>query len=241
MEKHKILIFEDKQRLAAAFSHHFINLVKMKNGIFNVALSGGSTPKIWFDDLIKNHQDSIAWENVHFYWGDERCVPPEDEESNYGMTKKYLFDHIDVPEENIHRIKGELTPEEAAGQYARELTENLPGPNGPVFDLIVLGMGDDGHTASIFPDQIGLWDEPALCVVATHPETGQYRVSLTGKVINNAATAAFLVTGRNKAQKVMEIIKGDPVAENYPAAKVNPVNGKLYWFIDKEAAEAMEK
>ncbi len=241
MDKPKILIFEDKLRLAAAFSHHFINLVKMKEGIFNIALSGGNTPKVWFENLVNNHKDSVAWENIHFYWGDERCVPPDDEESNYGMAAKYLFDHVDVPAENIHRIKGEIAPEEAAGQYARELTENLPGTYGPVFDLIILGMGEDGHTASIFPEQIDLWESPSLCVVASHPVTGQRRISLTGKVINNAASVAFMVTGRNKAPKVREILSDDPAAENYPAAKVNLSEGALYWFIDKGAAEALEK
>ena len=241
MKEPKVLIFDDKDKLAAAFTHHFVNLVNMKNGPFYVALSGGSTPRVWFDHLRTLPEGDIPWENIHFFWGDERCVPPDDEDSNYGMTKKHLFDHIRIPEENIHRIRGEILPGEAASQYERELIKYLPGEGVPVFDLIILGMGDDGHTASIFPDQIHLWDSPSLCVVASHPETGRQRVSLTGKIINNANVVAFLVTGSNKAEKVKEIIHGEPAAGNYPAALVKPSRGMLYWFLDREAGQLLNK
>jgi 6-phosphogluconolactonase len=237
MSDPNILIFSTVTELAEAFTEYFVDLVKQKQGIFNLALSGGSTPKVWFESLAKSGGKDIPWDKIHFYWGDERCVKPDDEQSNYGMTKKYLFDLLSVPPYNIHRIQGESEPVAAAERYARELVENLPAENFPVFDLIILGMGEDGHTASIFPDQIELWNSPKYCVVAKHPETKQSRVSLTGNVINNARSVAFLVTGKNKANKVSEIIQKKTSALSYPASLVNPTSGKLTWFLDGMAGQ----
>ncbi|MCK5699504.1 MAG: 6-phosphogluconolactonase, partial [Cyclobacteriaceae bacterium] len=177
---------------------------------------------------------------VHVYWGDERCVPPDHEDSNYGMTKKHLLGFIDIPENNIHRIKGELNPEEASAQYDHELKANHSEGNIPVFDLVILGMGDDGHTASIFPHEINLWDSDEFCVVATHPTSGQQRVSLTGKVINSARSAAFLVTGKSKAKKIHEILETNDDQSPYPASLVNSVEGILYWFLDSLAASQLK-
>lgn len=236
MKNPKVLVFEDKQKLVKALTHHFINLMNLKEGDFHVALSGGSTPKIWFEELAKKHKDDIDWNKIHFYWGDERCVPPDDEDSNYGMTKKYLFDQINIPAENIHRILGEQNPEKAAYHYKMKLVENLSQGSIPIFDLVILGLGDDGHTASIFPHQIELWDSEDYCVVATHPDSGQRRVSLTGKVINAARSVVFLVTGEKKAEKVMEILNVQEGSNNYPASRVSPGKSNLYWFLDKPAA-----
>ncbi len=234
MTKPAVLIFDGTQPLVEAFTQHFIKLMKAKSDNFSVALSGGSTPKSWFEHLAKKHQDDIPWNKVHFYWGDERCVPPEDDESNYGMTKKYLLDRIDIPKENIHRVQGELAPKEASDVYAKDICKNLRVDKVPVFDLVILGMGDDGHTASIFPHQIDRWNSKDFCVVATHPVSGQQRVSLTGKVINAARSIAFLVTGANKAEKVREILSNEKVADTYPASLVDP--DKLTWFLDGPAA-----
>ena len=236
MEEPIALIFEDKQKLVKGFSEYFIKLINDKSGSFHVALSGGSTPKTWFEYLVSNHKDDIVWERVHFYWGDERCVPPDDEQSNYGMTKSYLLDHIVIPESNIHRIKGELYPEEAAEQYSKLLFDNFNDTGIPKFDLVILGLGEDGHTASIFPHQIDLWEVKKNCVVATHPTSGQHRVSITGQVINNARAVAFLVSGDSKKERVKEIIKEESYAAYYPASLVNPVNGSLHWFLDASAA-----
>lgn len=238
MAKPDILIFENNQLLVEAFTKHFIKLIEKKSEDFSVALSGGSTPKVWFEHMAKKHQTDIPWNKVHFYWGDERCVPPDDPESNYGMTKKYLLDHIDIPKENIHRVQGELAPTEAADVYAKDICKHLRKEKVPVFDLVILGMGDDGHTASIFPHQIGLWNSKDFCVVANHPVSGQQRVSLTGKVINAAQSIAFLVTGANKAQKVKEILSKQKVAATYPASLVDP--DKLTWFLDGAAAEEID-
>jgi len=204
---------------------------------FNIALSGGSTPKKLFKILVEKHKDSIPWERLHFWWGDERCVSPDHEESNFKMTNDILFSQIDIPQENIHRIKGENAPEEEATRYSEEIAENLNSRNGiPVFDLIILGMGDDGHTASIFPNQLNLLEEEQVCAVAEHPETGQQRITLTGKVINNANRIFFLVTGENKAQRIAEIMNDEEVAKLLPAYYITPENGKLIWYIDEAAS-----
>lgn len=241
MNKKKVLVFANILELVDGFTNHFIKLMKLKEGIFRVALSGGSTPKFWFEELAKNHTLDIEWERVHLYWGDERCVPPDDEDSNYGMTKKYLLDHIDIPDGNIHRILGEQNPEDAARNYEDELLKFGPGDSIPVFDLMILGMGEDGHTASIFPHQIDLWDSTDFCVVATHPTSGQYRVSLTGRVINQARSVAFLVTGEQKAEKVMEIIQKKEDSVSYPASHVSQPNDELFWFLDKPAASQISE
>jgi 6-phosphogluconolactonase len=188
------LVFQDKQKLVHGLTEHFVKLCRQRSAPLHIALSGGSTPKTWFDYLAGMPTKAIDWGKIHLYWVDERCVPPDDPESNFGMTRKHLLDQVPLPTENIHRIAGELEPSEAANQY-EEMLKNTLGA-APVFDLLMLGMGNDGHTASIFPHQIALWHSERLCVVATHPESGQMRVSLTGKVINNAASVAFLVAVR---------------------------------------------
>tara|TARA_R110002050_G_scaffold100580_2_gene208218 strand:+ start:6484 stop:7200 length:717 start_codon:yes stop_codon:yes gene_type:complete len=233
----QIRIYNTKQIVAEKFSAFFKELTTTDK-TFNVALSGGSTPKIVFDCLAENFADAIDWSKVNFYWGDERCVSPTDNESNYKMTMEHLLDKISIPKENIFRILGENDPKNEAIRYSGVLAKNLPSEHGiPKFDLVILGMGDDGHTASVFPHEIYLWDAEENCVVAVHPDSGQRRVSLTGKVINNADVVAFLVTGISKAEKVREIIKEVGSYNDYPATLVKPTSGKLIWFLDTEAAK----
>ncbi|WP_420602134.1 6-phosphogluconolactonase [Flagellimonas sp.] len=233
----ELKIYKDKQEVAEQFSAYFAELVKGKTE-FHVALSGGSTPKIVFDVLASDYGDKIDWSKIHFYWGDERCVPPTDDQSNYKMTVDHLFSKITVPKGNIHRVLGEADPIGEAMRYANLLEINLDRVEGiPEFDLVILGMGDDGHTASIFPHEIELWDAKDHCVVATHPDSGQKRVSLNGKVINTAKEVAFLVTGSDKAEKVRTILKKMKGFETYPASLVNPSSGKLLWFLDEAAGK----
>ena len=232
----ELKISETKQQTAEAFTDWVIALINNRD-VAHIALSGGSTPKIVFDALADRKLPDTMWSKVHLYWGDERCVPPDDADSNYKMTVDHLLSNISVPDGNIHRVKGENEPEEEARRYARVLSKELPEHNGiPRFDLVILGMGDDGHTASIFPHEIGLWDSERLCEVAEHPESGQKRITITGQVINNAQKVAFLVTGKGKAEKVGEIIDGRGEVEQYPASLVNPKSKELYWFLDEAAA-----
>ena len=161
---YKLKIFETPDEVAKTFAEDFQGTVEkiiFEKGNINISLSGGSTPKILFDILADRYSNKIDWTKVHLFWGDERCVPPDDEESNYGMTKKRLLNFIIIPEENVHRAKGEVEPEKEAVRYSSEIKTRIKSKNQngiPVFDLMILGMGDDGHTASIFPDSIELWD-----------------------------------------------------------------------------------
>lgn len=235
----ELKIYTSKEEVAKRFSEYLVKITNSKEEV-HIALSGGSTPKIVFDMLAAEYGTDINWNIVHFYWGDERCVPPTHEESNYKMTATHLFDKISIPDENIHRIYGEDDPKQEAMRYAELLDEKLPKRKKiPQFDLVILGMGDDGHTASIFPHEIELWDAKANCVVAVHPDSGQRRITITGKIINNAKEVAFLVTGAGKAEKVEEIMKKEGDYVTYPASLVAPSSGQLIWFLDSDAAKGL--
>ncbi len=227
-----IKIFNSKQELSGYFGKLLKERTEQNNKV-NIALSGGSTPKAIFDELALAYVDVIDWTKVFLFWGDERCVLPTNEQSNYKMTVDHLLSKVSIPEANIFRVEGELNPDEACKKYDALLMEELPENNGiPQFDMVILGMGDDGHTASIFPHEIDLWEAKTNCVVATHPDSGQKRISLTGNVINNAKEIFFLVTGASKNEKIDEIIHQKQDYLKYPAALVkNPI-----WLLDKEAA-----
>ena len=232
----QIHIAKTPEQVAEDFAHYFAEWVKGKP-IVTLALSGGSTPKALFRLWAEQYRDSIDWTKVHFFWGDERCVPPDDEESNFKMASSLFLSKTAIPAEHIHRIRGEAEPEAEARRYAEDIARTVSSRNGmPSFDMILLGMGGDGHTASIFPHQMELLSAEALCGVATHPESAQRRITLTGKVLNNASEVAFLVTGAEKSQKVEEIVKGKEGSERYPAAHIEPKGGELHWFLDEAAA-----
>jgi 6-phosphogluconolactonase len=204
---------------------------------FHIALSGGNTPKKLFKILAKQYKDKIHWERIHFWWGDERCVSPTSDESNFKMANDLLFTQVPVPSKNIHRIKGENRPEEEAERYAAEISKNLLSRGGfPAFDLILLGLGDDGHTASIFPDRMDILEDSRIVAVAKHPITAQKRITLTGKVLNNATRVFFLLTGENKSLRVSEIMNNEEAAKKLPANYINPKHGVLIWFLDEPAA-----
>lgn len=235
----KINVDSSKVDVAKRFSEYLEEQIK-KNTIMHIALSGGSTPKGVFDYMSAN-AEGTDWSKVHLYWGDERCVAPTDEESNYKMTFDHLLSKIDIPEANIHRVLGETDPQAEAVRYGKVLDVQLPKEqNIPQFDLVILGMGDDGHTASIFPHEIGLWDSKENCEVAIHPDSGQRRITLTGKIINNSKTVAFLVTGESKAEKVKTIIGKEYGYEQYPASLVAPTSNDLIWFLDQDAAAGIQ-
>lgn len=234
----EIQIFNSLHELNETFTEWFKEFSSSEKQI-TVALSGGTTPKSLFDYWSSLPEGEIDWAKIKFFWGDERCVHPEDSESNFKMTKEHLFDNIDIPKDNIFRIRGENNPAEEAKRYSEVLNSELEQQNGaPVFDIVILGMGDDGHTASIFPHEIELWNNDNNCVTATHPISGQIRISLTGKIINAAKNVVFLVTGKNKAEKVKEVIEQPQLAEKkYPAALVQPDSDNLYWYLDEAAAD----
>ena len=233
--KDKLHIFKTPEELADQFAAELMNQIANFSGkAFHLAISGGKTPDSLFSFLAKKYADSPLWKKVNFWWVDERMVLPTLPESNFGNAQKLLFAQISVPMENIHRIKGENDPEAEALSYSLQVQKDLKTLHGwPVFDLILLGMGDDGHTASIFPDQMELLRSEMICAVATHPESGQKRVTLTGKVINNASRVCFLVTGSGKSRRFAEIREDQKMAVFLPAACIQPINGDLHWYIDE--------
>ena len=229
-------VFKSPEITARAFATYLVEQHK-KNDKLNIALSGGSTPKLLFDILSNEFSQAFDWSKLHFYWGDERCVPPTHEDSNYKMTYDRLFSKVGIPEKNIHRVLGENDPDEEAMRYGEEIARNLPAIHGlPVFDIIILGMGGDGHTASIFPHQIELLNDSRVCAVGTNPDSGQLRVTLTGPVINNARSVCFLVTGKGKAERIDEIFNKKGVYSSYPASHIDPKSGSLNWYLDEAAA-----
>ena len=235
----EIQVYPGKQEAAEALAEQLSEWAREGN-MEHLALSGGSTPEILFDTLAEDYWFRLPWKELQFYWGDERCVPPDDPQSNFRMTREHLFDPLPIPDHHIHRIRGEADPESEAIRYAELLKKQLPAENGlPRFDLVLLGMGDDGHTASVFPHESHLWDSPKLCEVANHPDTGQQRVTLTGGIINNAARIVFLVTGAAKAGRVAEIAGQQGPGNNYPAGRVAPGDGRLIWILDEAAAAGL--
>lgn len=229
-------IYDTKAEVARALSG-YLERWSAEEGFRSIALSGGSTPRVWFDLLAQEYKNRLPWQELLLFWGDERCVPPGDAQSNYGMTRKHLLDKVPVEPSHVFRIHGENPPADEAQRYSMVLKEALPEDRGiPQLDLVILGMGDDGHTASIFPHEMELWGSDSLCEVATHPESGQKRISITGQIINNAKQVVFLVTGANKAAPLAEIRKSSAASAQFPAAHVAPTSGRLLWLLDKDAA-----
>ena len=237
-KQHIIKVFKTVEKLA----EFICTLLQEKSSnipegkFVSVSLSGGSTPKKLFNYISSQEANNINWEKIKLFWGDERCVPPDNDESNYAMTKQNLLNNIDIPKENIFRILGENEPKKEAIRYSKILTENLEQLNDfPKFDIIFLGLGDDGHTASIFPDSTSLFNSTNFCEAVEHPQTKQERITITGHVINNAETVIFLVTGKGKAEMVGRLLNNGKEKE-LPASFVKPASGNVLWLLDTDAA-----
>jgi 6-phosphogluconolactonase len=209
-------------------------------GRFAVALSGGETPKTLYRMLARQQfSQKIPWRRVQLYWGDERCVAPDDPASNYGMARDTFIKHVPIPADNVHRLRGEDAPEEAARAYEAELralaAKERPSSGVPVFDLVLLGLGPDGHVASLFPRSEALLVEDSFCVATEAPD-GSPRLTITAPVINSARRVWLLVSGAGKAGMVAEVLEGLRVPNAVPAQGVAPVHGTLTWFLDEAAA-----
>ena len=229
--------------MAIALAKDFIEKVKDKqNKHLTVALAGGSTPEKFYRTLAKpEFEQQIDWYNVHFFFGDERCVKPEDPQRNYGMVKFALLNSIDLPKENIHRIKGENEPDQEASKYGREIERNLVKSNGlPAFDIMYLGLGTDGHTASLFPNTENLDINDQYCSVATHPQSGQRRITLNLELINNSREINFIVTGSRKAEIIDKLVGKKAHSKNYPASLVREGGESINWYLDRDAAKFLK-
>jgi 6-phosphogluconolactonase len=238
----EVKIYDNPKKVVKAIAKKIYKLTsETTKPVFNIALPGGKTPGLLFEVIALKYASDIPWDRIHVWWGDERCVAPESEESNYRLAIDRLLSWVKIPGGNIHRIRGEENPEKESLRYGEEIVELVPKRDGwPVFDLIILGVGNDGHTASIFPDCIELFESDKICAVTEHTITGQKRITMTGKVLNNAERIFFLVTGKNKAPRISEIMNDDHSAQLLPAYYIVPENGELTWYIDQDAASLIK-
>lgn len=235
-------IFPDRNALVRAEAERFVKLAEdaiAARGRFLVALSGGNTPKPLYELLATPpYAGQIDWSRVHLFWGDERCVPPDHPDSNYRMTREALIDRVPIPPENVQRIRGEDDPSQAAAAYERTLRDYF-GPDDPParsFDLVLLGMGPDGHTASMFPGTAAP-TEARRWAMAVHIERPRdmWRVTLTTVVLNAAADVTFLVAGADKAPRLHEVLE-ERSERPVPAQRIQPARGSVHWMIDRAAA-----
>jgi 6-phosphogluconolactonase len=236
-----IHIYSSSEELSAAAAREFA--ARAEDAIeererFAVVLAGGSTPESMYGILARDYRDRIDWSKVYVFFGDERSVPPHHEDSNLKMASEVLLDH--VPVANVHRIQGELPPEEAAEAYEEELRKFFQTEDVPRFDLILLGIGADGHTASLFPWTAALEVHDRWVVANPVPRLGTTRITLTLPVINAARAVIFLVAGEDKAEALREILEGDADPRAYPAKLVQPPGGPK-WMVDQSAASLLSE
>jgi 6-phosphogluconolactonase len=239
----EIIIVPDAPALARRAAQRFTGLADQAlelRGRFIAALSGGSTPGALYRLLAAEpYRSQISWEQVHLFWADERCVPPDDPGSNYRLAYESLIGHTPIPLENVHRVRGELEPQLAAQAYDRELQDFFCGPQ-PHFDLVLLGLGSDGHTASLFPSSEALEETERLAVAVTafYDDRPARRVTLTLPALNAARHVLFLVSGGDKAEIVRAVL--DDATAHLPAQRVRPLAGRLTWLLDAAAARNVQ-
>jgi 6-phosphogluconolactonase len=238
----KILtVLPDAAALAAAAADHVVEVLRAtlaQRDLAHVALAGGSTPRAVNALLVAPpRRAQVDWSRVVFWFGDERCVPPDDDQSNYKMNRETLLDPLGIPAAQVHRMRGEDDPSAAAADYdvvlRRELGET------PRLDLVLLGMGPDGHTASLFPGTIGAIDKDKLCIAHYVPQLDMWRMTLTPRAINAAHHVAITAGGAEKADALREVLEGPKQTDVYPAQLVHPAHGELRWLVDAAAASKL--
>jgi len=241
MEMH---IAKDNNALSlelAAWMVDYIAATLKKRDRFTLVLSGGSTPQKLNTLLAASpYKEKIDWQKLHIFWGDERFVPFEDSRNNAKMAFDTLLNHVPVPASQIHIMRTNLAPELSAAAYEKTLKQYFPADaDSSSFDLVLLGMGDDGHTLSLFPGTHAMHIEDKLVTSLFLEQQDMYRITLTAPIVNRAACVAFLVSGGGKAPALKEVIEGDYQPDLYPAQVIQP-NGELHWFLDEAAAANLE-
>lgn len=236
-----VTVLADPKALAAEAADRFVELARqaiVENGRFSVVLSGGSTPEAMHRLLAQSpRKQQVDWQNVHLFWGDERFVPPDDPASSVRMARETLLNHVPIPAANIHAMPTiGLSPTEAARQYEQTIAAFF-APDPPRFDLIFLGMGPDGHTASLFPQQTVALSDRWVAVVTDSPKPPPLRLTLTYKIINQAANVVFLVAGGGKAEAIAHAFGDEYDPVRFPTQGVRVRNGRLFWLLDKESAQ----
>lgn len=242
----RLRVYADLETLTRAAADDITALLTTQanpHRAFTVALSGGGTPRGLYELLAQPpYAHRLPWPQMHFFWGDERCVSTDHPESNYGQAQQALLRHVPIPVENIHRVRVELPPAEAAADYARQLAERAePGLRWPRFDLVLLGLGEDGHTAALFPGLITQRERraPVLHVQASYLGRPAERITLTPLVFNDARNIFFLAAGEKKAKAVRAVLKGHADPEQVPASRIRPTAGVVTWLLDRAAAQLL--
>jgi 6-phosphogluconolactonase len=238
-----IRILENAEGVAHAAADCFVDITLSSisaQGRFSVALAGGSTPRRTYELLAtEEYRNRIAWPKVHIFFSDERCVPPMHADSNYRMADKAMISLLPIPSQNVHRMAGEGDANANASLYEDDLRTFFDGAPEPRFDLVLLGMGDDGHTASLFPGTRALSEAEAWVIANWVEKLNTYRITLTPPAINHAANIIFLVTGAGKAERLPQVIRGARDPQKLPSQLIQPVNGSLVWLVDKAAARLL--
>jgi 6-phosphogluconolactonase len=236
-----LLLYETPEELAEAAARDFATRAQEaidERGRFAVALAGGSTPKATYYVLARDYANELDWSRVHVFFGDGRTVPPDHEDSNYRMAYETLLSH--VPVGSVHRMRGELPPDEAAAAYEEELRAFFGQVDVPRFDLILCGLGEDGHTLSLFPETAALDVTDRWVVANPVLKLGTTRLTLTIPVLNASRAVTFLVAGESKAEALKEVLESDADPRAYPAKLVRPESGDLTWMVDRAAARLLK-
>lgn len=236
-------IWEDPTEISRRAAEMFVGIAReaiAERGRFSVALAGGSTPRLTYELLAsEEYVPRVEWDKVHFFWSDERCVPPGDDQSNYLMAAEAMLNHLPLEERQIHRMRGEDEPADAAASYQKELLEYFAGEE-PRFDLIMLGMGDDGHTASLFPGSVVEGDREHLVAAPFVTKFDTHRLTLTLFTLNLAGQVMVLAAGAGKASALKQVLHDNrDRADELPARLVRPVNGERLWLVDEAAASEL--
>jgi 6-phosphogluconolactonase len=242
----QIAIFPDTNTLSQQAAQYIVRLASeaiVTRGRFTIALSGGSTPKILYGLLgTEPYRGQINWASVEIFWSDERCVPPDSVDSNYALAQEVLLSKVPIPANQVHRMPADQPDREAASrEYTSEMQRTF-GTNGiPSFDLLQLGMGPEGHTASLFPHQESLHEQQRLVMPVIVPKPPPPRLTFTPPLLNAARHVLFLVTGSEKAEAIQAVLEGPDQPEEYPAQIVRPPNGEVVWMLDTGAAAKLTK
>ena len=245
----KVEVFSSPEGIARYALHEIIVTAEeaiKERGVFSLVLSGGGTPEPLFRLFATAPFDEILpWQLTHLFWGDERCVPPDQSGSSYGQARELFIDKVGIPAQNVHRAKGELSPTDAANDYRNQLAKFSGFLSQsdliPRFDLVLLGLGSDGHTASLFPHRVPpeARTETVVSVTADYDGRPANRITMTPPVFNNARNVLFLATGEKKAEAIAAVLKGPSDPDQFPAQLIQPESGRIVWLIDQPAASLL--
>ncbi len=236
----KLHIFDNKEIMSDKLAEWICDLVAdtlKHQQFFSMVLSGGETPKILYKQLAsEKYKTKIDWQRIHIFWGDERVVPFNDDRNNAKMAFDYLLNHVNIPSSQVHIMRTDIEPNFAVAEY-KKLLHSFFDSTAYSFDFVLLGMGDDGHTLSLFPHSLIIDDNSNWVKAVYHEQQELYRITLMPLLVNKARKIAFMVDGEKKAPVLEKVLEGEYIPSHYPAQLISPKNGELHWFLDKAAAK----